>query len=56
MKDKPIKIRREWNINPRERIREDKPALDICEKCGKYKTNPKACLECEYGEIGDTYA
>jgi len=46
-KDKPIKIRREWNINPEERIREDKKSQDICEKCRKYQTNPDACIECE---------
>jgi len=56
MKDKPIKIRKEWQINPVERIREDKLSLDICEKCMKYKTNPKACIICEFGEIGDTCA
>jgi len=50
-KDKPIKIRREWKINPKERIREDKKSKDICEKCGKYKTNPKACIDCEFEEI-----
>jgi hypothetical protein len=46
-KNKPIKIRKTWNINPKERIKEDKIKKDTCEKCKIYLTNPELCKDCE---------
>ncbi len=54
-KDKPIKIRKTWKINPRTRIKEDKENISSgCEKCGLYKTNPQMCTleNCPELEIG----
>lgn len=47
-KDKPIKIRREWKINPRERIREDKEPdySSPCERCKNISV--EQCKDCEY--------
>jgi hypothetical protein len=48
-RQKPIKVRREWRINPRERVREDKRIEDEvnpCQRCTMIDTD--TCLECEY--------
>jgi len=50
-KNKKIKIRRTWKINPVEQVKEDKEEIDPCEECGIYKTNPEACLKCENYDI-----
>lgn len=45
---KPIKVRKTWTINPRERIREDEKKEDVCSKCGSFRLSPEICMECEY--------
>jgi len=47
---KRIKIRKTWEINPRERIREDKQKKDNCEECGLYLSDPECCLWCDFEE------
>ena len=46
MKDKPIKIRREWVRHPATRIKEGQINKDICEQCGAYRSNPELCKKC----------
>jgi hypothetical protein len=41
------KIRKVWEINPKERIKEPKFPKDECEECGLYKSDPEICMYCE---------
>ena len=50
-KDKPIKIRRIWTRHPAEKIKENEDRKEHCELCGLYKTDPEACVYCNFDEI-----
>jgi len=42
------RTRQTWEINPKERVKEDKKEKDMCEECGIYKTDPgMCCFYCE---------
>jgi len=47
-KQKPIKIRKTWIINPKERIKEDKPkpSNNSCDNCKLFLKYPDACIDC----------
>jgi hypothetical protein len=52
-KEKPIKIRRAWKINPKERIRDNKEKFpsNPCGDCYLYIISPEVCLECDNWEL-----
>ena len=53
MKNKPIKIRAVWTINPKSRIKEDKKqSNNPCDNCRAYLYNEEACLDCSAGING----
>lgn len=43
------RIRKIWNINPRERIKEDKEPIEDnpCKNCGNI--DPNICYSCQFG-------
>jgi hypothetical protein len=41
------KIRQVWEINSKERIKEDKKSpASSCDECGLYLTDPRMCINC----------
>ena len=52
-KERPIKIRKTWQISPVTKIRKNKEVSDECGKCGFYKTNPEMCTLDNCPEIGE---
>jgi len=53
MKNKPIKLRKFWEINPKTQIKLDKekPSNNPCDNCKLFLKYPDACIDCMNNEV-----